>query len=91
MERTPLGFDYEDLVLDVWVGRNGSWQWLDEDELEEVVAAGLIGEAEAAAIRASGEEVIAQLDVLLPTGWEDWRPDPGWEPPSLPAGWDTLV
>ena len=26
----------------------------------------------------------------FPTGWEDWRPDPGWEPPTLPAGWDTV-
>jgi hypothetical protein len=24
-----------------------------------------------------------------PTGWEDWRPDPQWSPPSLPEGWDN--
>jgi protein associated with RNAse G/E len=90
LRRTSLGFDYEDLVLDIWVAPNGHWQWLDEDELEEVLAAGLMSETEAREVRAVGEDVIARLDTLLPTGWEDWRPDPGWKLPSLPARWDHL-
>ena len=24
-----------------------------------------------------------------PTGWEKWRPDPAWELPELPDGWDV--
>ena len=26
----------------------------------------------------------------FPTGWEDWRPDPAWPVPQLPAGWDVV-
>jgi hypothetical protein len=90
MRRTELGFDYEDLVLDVWVEPDGSRRLLDEDELEEVVAAGLLSAAEAAAVRAESEQVIASLDRLLPTGWEDWRPDPGWSLPALPERWQAV-
>jgi hypothetical protein len=90
LRRTRHGFDYEDLVLDIWVEPNRRWKWLDEDELEEMLAGGLMSDAEAAEVRAVGEDVIARLDALLPTGWESWRPDPGWEPPSLPARWDDL-
>jgi hypothetical protein len=24
-----------------------------------------------------------------PTGWEDWQPQPGWQLPLLPPGWDV--
>ena len=28
--------------------------------------------------------------MLLPTGWEDWRPEPGWPVLELPGGWDRV-
>jgi Protein of unknown function (DUF402) len=85
---TPLGFDTDDLVLDLWVSADGSWHWKDEDELQEAVRLGRFTAADAAAIRAEGERVLEEWP--FPTGWEDWRPDPGWEPPRLPAGWDVV-
>jgi uncharacterized protein len=82
---TPLGFDTADWALDVVVVPDGSWSWKDEDDFAEAQALGIVDPEAAAAIRAEGERVIAARP--WPTGWEEWRPDPVWEPPPLPAGW----
>lgn len=90
LRRSPLGFDTLDHALDVWIEPDGTWRWKDEDDLAGCVELELFSEDEAAAIRAEGERVIAALCDLLPTGWEDWRPDPARQLPKLPAGWDTV-
>ena len=86
LERTGLGFDTEDHVLDVVVEPGGRWRWKDEHELEEAVRVGRHTAERAAAIRAEGEAVVGRLHELIPTGWEDWRPDPEWPLPTLPDG-----
>jgi len=88
LRRSPVGFDTDDLVLDIWIEPDGSWRWKDEDELEEAVRLGRFTPAEADEIRADGEQVIAARP--WPTGWEDWRPDPAWVAPALPQGWDVV-
>ena len=80
-------FDYQ---LDVVVGLDGTWHWKDEDEFALAVELGMYTAEQAAAIRAEGERVIAELPALLPTGWEGWRPDPAWPPLVLPAKWDEV-
>ena len=80
-----LGFDTEDHELDIWVDSDGSWEWKDEDELDAAVEAGVFTAAQAAAVRAEGERVLAEWP--FPTGWEDWRADPSWPRPSLPDDW----
>jgi len=87
-ERTALGFDFEDELLDIWIEAGREPEWLDEDELEEAVRRGFFSADRAAGIRANGERVLA--DPPWPTGWEDWQPDPGWQVPVLPPGWDRL-
>jgi Protein of unknown function (DUF402) len=88
LHRTQLGFDTDDLALDIRVQPDGTWRWKDRDELEELVRAGRFTEAEAAEIRAEGERVIEERP--WPTGWENWRPDPCWGLPELPGGWDVV-
>jgi hypothetical protein len=88
LRRSPVGFDTDDLVLDIWIEPDGAWQWKDEDELEIAVELGRFTAAEAAEIRAEGERVITARP--WPTGWEDWKPDPAWPVPELPAGWDRI-
>ena len=88
LERTPVGFDTRDQVLDIWVEPDLTWSWKDEGELEDAVRLGRFSADEAAAIRAEGERVIAKWP--FPTGWEDWRPDPSWPIPKLPDGWDRV-
>jgi hypothetical protein len=86
--RTPLGFDYEDELLDVWIPFGGEPELLDEDELEEAVRRGFVSPEHAGEIRAKAERVIAEPP--WPTGWEDWHPEAGWQVPDLPPGWDVL-
>jgi hypothetical protein len=88
--RTPVGWDFEDHLLDVWLPADGGPEWLDEDELARAVELGLRSEADAAEARAAGERALARLLAAEPparTGWEDWRPDPAWPLPALPADW----
>jgi predicted RNA-binding protein associated with RNAse of E/G family len=88
LRRAPLGFETDDLILDIRVEPDGSWAWKDEDELEQAVELGRFTPPEAAEIRAEGERVIEERQ--WPTGWEDWRPDPSWGLPKLPPGWDVV-
>jgi len=81
--RTEAGFDYADWKLDLIVEPDGRYRWKDEDELEHAAQLGLL---DADAVWAEAERVLA--DPPWPTGWEDWRPEPGLPPPRLPAGWD---
>ena len=92
--RTPIGFDYLDQALDLIIWADGSWEWKDEDELEEAVSRGVFTELEAREIRDEGERVLAQYETgaaPFHDGWEDWQPDPSWATPTLPAGWDRVA
>ena len=87
--RSAVGFDFLDLELDLFVRPDGSWDLLDEDELDEAVARGVIAVGEAAQVRAEADRVLAAWP--FPTGYEDFSPDPDWQKrPALPAGWDTI-
>jgi predicted RNA-binding protein associated with RNAse of E/G family len=90
LQRSPLGFDCLDHALDIWIEPNRRGRWKDEDDLARCVEFGVFSATEAREIRAEGEWVIASLSDLVPTGWEDWRPDPAWQLPELPAGWDAV-
>ena len=83
-----FGYDTMDHALDVWIAPDGTWSWKDEDDFAEAQELGVFTPAEAAAVRAEGERVIAAHP--WPTGWEDWRPDPRWQLPALPPGWDVV-
>ena len=49
---------------------------------------GFVSTERGAEIRATADWILARPP--WPTGWEDWRPDPGWQLPELPPGWETL-
>jgi hypothetical protein len=85
---TPLGFDYFDVALDLVCCADGRWEILDEDELEEGRRTGVFTEDDELQARADAARIVEEWP--FPTGWEDWRPDPRWEPPSLPVGWDVV-
>jgi len=86
--RTARGFDYEDELLDVWVAVGSEPELLDEDELEESVRRGFVPEDRAAEIRATAERLLSTPP--LPTGWEHWQPEAGWQVPHLPPGWESV-
>ncbi len=86
LRRTSVGFDTFDEKLDLIVRPDGSYEWKDEDELEQAAAIGLL---DAAAVRAEAQRVLDEWP--FPTGWEDWRPGPSWSVPQLPDGWDRVA
>lgn len=90
--RTAIGFDTTDHVLDVQIAPDRSWNWKDEDEFAVVQHQGRISPADAVAIRAEGERVIAALmqgGWPFDTGWEHWQPDATWPIPAIPDWWDV--
>ena len=94
LTHSAVGFDYLDQFLDIEIAPDlSAWNWKDEDELEDAVANGLMAPQRADLIRAEGIRVIETLDKKAPPfdeQWHLWRPDPQWESPGLPAGWDDL-
>jgi Protein of unknown function (DUF402) len=88
LRRSRVGFDYLDLELDLLAWPGGRWELLDEDEFEESQRLGVTAAAEAAEVRLEAARVVETWP--FPTGWEGWEPEPGWEPPLLPAGWDAV-
>ena len=93
LRRTEIGFDTRDHVLDVLISADrNSWEWKDEDELAEALALGLFTESDEARIRSAGERGVEHVLLREPPfdeDWEDWRPDPSWDVPRLPAGVTT--
>jgi uncharacterized protein len=93
LTRTPFGFDTVDHALDVLIELDGSgWRWKDEDELQLAVARGLFSEHEATEFRRWGEVATEHVLASSPPfdrDWTAWRPDPSWQRPELPDGWDA--
>ena len=85
LRRSPVGFDTFDEKLDLIVRPDGSYEWKDEDELDRAAELGLL---DAGAVRAEAARVLAEWP--FPPGGEDWRPDPSWPIPQLPAGWERV-
>jgi hypothetical protein len=91
-QRTALGYDTRDLLLDIWVDPDRSWRYLDEDELEEAHAEGLLTDTEIVEIRVEGERVARMIQAWqapFSDDWENWKPDPSWPLPVLPPDWDA--
>jgi predicted RNA-binding protein associated with RNAse of E/G family len=90
--RTAVGVDTQDHTLDIVVRPDFRWTWRDEDDLAGHVKHGFYTAQLAEAARSEGERAIQAItDGTHPCvrGWDGWLPDPTWEVPALPAGWDT--
>ena len=87
LHRTPLGFDYIDLFLDIIAEPDlSSWRWDDEDELREAVDRGLVSKQTSDMLYSEGRKVIEWIQSGNSpfNEWETWRPDPSWQLPVLP-------
>jgi hypothetical protein len=92
LRRTRSGFEFVEHGIDVVVDPDmTSWHWKDTDELEWYVEHGRYTADEADAIRAEAERAVARLaherEQYEP--WVAWRPNPAWQAPALPTGWDA--
>ncbi len=93
-ERTSIGIDYQDHMLDIVIQPDlTTWRWKDEDELAEAITLGFVSQAQADEIRAEGQRALARLEARsspFGDGWERWTPDPAWPMPELPANWHAI-
>lgn len=95
VQRTSLGFDYMDKLLDIIVSPDRStWHWKDEDELSEAQARGMFTSEQVSDLYQRGEKALHALqsnEAPFDNGWENWIPDPAWKIPfTLPEGWEIL-
>lgn len=91
--RTSIGFDTQDLELDIVVPLDGTWQFKDGDLLAEHVRLGRYTTAQVDAVLELGERLGAELDAgrrWWDETWSTWTPDPSWYPVSLPPDWDLV-
>ena len=90
-ERTSMGFDTADLCLDLVVDPALSWKWKDDADFHDRVDCGLITPDESAAVE---ESIVTAQDMIVTRtppfdgSLTDWKPNPNWLVPPLPAGAD---
>lgn len=91
--RTRLGFDTQDLELDIWVPAKGDWVLKDDELLDVRVGEARFTAAEAAEIRTTGRQIGALLDAggHWWDDWTTWEPDPLWRPALPPSNWLDAV
>ena len=88
IRRRPDGYETQDLELDIWIPRDGDWEWKDEGLLEARVREGRFTAEQVAAVRAEGDRVAAELDAgrrWWDEAWASWTPDPEWPVPAFPS------
>lgn len=86
------GVDVYDQELDLLIYLDRSWSWKDEDAFAEYTGhPAFWDEAEATAVRAEGERLLALARAgMAPFDgrWLDFQPDPEWPPTSMPHWWE---
>lgn len=91
--RTQIGIDYMDHALDLISPVDATCaEWKDEDDF--AVYSSLIEPAEAAAVRAEGEIMLARMRAgawPFDGSFDSWRPDPAWPVPELDDRWQGAV
>ena len=92
--RTERGIQTMDLALDIIAEPDrSSWRWKDEDEFALLIEQGVLSAEVAARVREEAETVIGWIERDEPpfdSAWPHWKPDPAWELPELPHGWEIL-
>jgi hypothetical protein len=86
------GVDTVDHALDLLIAADRQWQWKDREEFEQLTGHPMYwNEAQAARIRAAGDELVRLAESArfpFDGTWTGYRPDAGWTVPGLPAGAD---
>ena len=93
--RTRIGFDSQDLVLDVTAAHDlSSWAWKDSDELDWSVEVSKYSREEAEEIREEGLRVVKRLEQRawpFHEDWSAWRPNASWPVPGVPENWNDAT
>jgi hypothetical protein len=85
--------DTLDLELDLIVKPDFSLEWKDEAEYQYAVTQESTLANWVAPIEAAQPGLLDKIETRqypFDGSWLNWRPDPRWMPPKLPAGWDKI-
>jgi hypothetical protein len=85
--RTAIGYDTQDLELDIWVPLEGGWKLKDDDVMEERVREGRFTTQQVADARALAARITGELDAgerWWSDEWAAWQPDAAWSTPAFP-------
>lgn len=88
--RSSVGFDTQDLTLDLVVQPNLSWSWKDEGELENHINEGFFTEELASAAREEGLQVVEEINQAKHPAfvkWAEWKPSTDWDVPIILENW----
>ena len=88
--RTAIGYDTQDLELDIVVAPDGQFVLKDLEHMHERVDEGRFTEELVAEVIADGDRLMAELRAgrhWWDHAWASWEPDPTWTTPSLLDGW----
>jgi hypothetical protein len=91
--RTAIGYDTQDLELDVIVYPDGRWVLKDDDVLVDRVEEGRFSFAFVAWIEQLGKELVERLGAgerWWDPAWSTWTPEPSWQNTPLPRSWLEL-
>lgn len=86
--RTGLGYDTQDLELDIWLPREGGYELKDDEQLEQRVEEGRFTTEQVRKIRAEATRILEELErdgPWWPDSWAAWQPDPAWPTPTFPS------
>jgi hypothetical protein len=92
LQRTEMGFDTADYLLDLEVTPDLNWAWKDQEEVAIARQHGLVTEEILDRMEREGTRAIRDIEARawpFSAGYETWRPDPAWRIPQLPEGWDA--
>jgi hypothetical protein len=76
--RSAVGFDTQDLELDIWIPAGRAWQLKDDELLDVRVREGRFTEDQARATRCEAARITAELDAgrrWWDDAWAAWTPD----------------
>ncbi len=88
VQRTPLGIDTFDLLLDLVADPDTlAWRWKDEDEYDQARRLGVISDSEHRRVEQARQRAVAFVEARdgpLSQDWSDWQVPAHWPVPTLP-------
>lgn len=92
-KRSHCGIDTLDLDLDIDIDPDLNFKWKDLDDYQKAIDNGIIFPEWVQGIEVAKQEILDRLEKRqypFDGSWLNWRPDPGWSPPTLPENWDKI-
>ena len=92
-QRSHIGFETNDLELDIVIDPQFTWTIKDEYLYELGLREGCISKSQNFAIENTKSALLPLINhrqYPFDGTWVNWRPDPTWKPATLPEGWKNI-